>query len=75
MPKITLGITELHEVLGGDYGSEKPFWGPSENESLPPPGRHYRSPVASRFQKLHLNSHLSYPCNASQYSFHIKTPS
>ena len=61
MPKITLGITELHEVFCRDYGSEKPFWGPSENESLPPPGRHYRSPVASRFQKLHLNSHLSYP--------------
>ena len=24
MRKITLGITELHEVLGRDYGSEKP---------------------------------------------------
>ena len=35
--------------------------GPSENESHLPLGRHYRSPVASRFGKLHLNSHLSYP--------------
>ena len=61
MPKITLGITGLHEVLGRDYGSEKPYWGPSENESLLPPGLHYRFPVASRFGKLHLNSHLSYP--------------
>ena len=58
MPKITLGITGLHEVLGRDYMGE---WGPSENESLLPPGLHYRSPVASRFGKLHLNSHLSYP--------------
>ena len=61
MPKITLGITGLLEVLGRDYRSEKPYWGPSENESLLPPGLHYRSPVASRFGKLHLNSHLSYP--------------
>ena len=61
MPKITLEITGLHEVLGRDYGSEKPSWGPSENESLLPPGRNYRSAVASRFGKLHLNSHLSYP--------------
>ena len=60
MPKITLGITGLHEVLGRDYRSEKPYWGPSENESLLPPGRHYRSPLASRFGKLLLNSHLSY---------------
>ena len=55
MPKITLGITGLHEALGRDYRSEKPYWGPSENESLLPPGLHYRSPVASRFGKLHLN--------------------
>ena len=61
MPKITLGITGLHEVLGRDYRSEKPYWGPSENESLLPPRLHYRFPFASRFQKLHLNSHLSYP--------------
>ena len=33
MPKI------LHEVLGRDYRSEKPYWGPSENESLLSPGR------------------------------------
>ena len=43
MPKITLGITGLQEVLGRDYGTQKPYWGPSENESLLPPGRHYRS--------------------------------
>ena len=61
MPKITLGITGLHEVLGGNYGSEKPYWGHSENESLLSPGLHYRSLVASRFGRLHLNSHLSYP--------------
>ena len=40
MPKITLRITGLHEVLGRDYGSEKPHRGPSENETLPPPARH-----------------------------------
>ena len=61
MPKITLGITGLHEVLGRDYGNEKPYWGPSGNESLLPPGLHYRSPVVGRFGKLHLNSHLFYP--------------
>ena len=61
MPKITLGITGFHEVLGRDYRSEKPYWGPSENESLLPPGLHYRSLLASRFGKLHLNSHLSCP--------------
>ena len=31
MPKITLGITELHKVLGWDYGIEEPFSGPFEN--------------------------------------------
>ena len=61
MPKLTLGITGLYEVLGRDNRSEKPYWGPSENESLLPPSLHYRSPLASRFGKLHLNSHLSYP--------------
>ena len=25
MPKITLGITELHKILGWDYGIEEPF--------------------------------------------------
>ena len=28
-PKITLGITGLHEILGRDYGIEEPYWGPS----------------------------------------------
>ena len=60
MPKKTLGITGLYEVLGRDYRSEKPYWGPSENESLLSLGLHCRSPVASRFGELHLNSHLSY---------------
>ena len=31
MPKITLGITGLHEILGRDYGMEEPYWGPSFN--------------------------------------------
>ena len=29
VPKITLGITRLLEILGRDYGIEKPYWGPS----------------------------------------------
>ena len=28
MPKIILQITGLHEILGRDYGTEKPYWGP-----------------------------------------------
>ena len=28
MPKITLGITGLHEILGRDYGIEEPYCGP-----------------------------------------------
>ena len=31
MPKVTLGITGLPEILGRDYGIEKPYWGPSTN--------------------------------------------
>ena len=27
MPRITIGITELHEILGRDYGIEEPYWG------------------------------------------------
>ena len=27
MPKITLGITGLREILGRDYGIEEPYWG------------------------------------------------
>ena len=26
MPKITLGITGLYEILGRDYGIEEPYW-------------------------------------------------
>ena len=29
MPKITLRITELHEILGRDYGTEELYWEPS----------------------------------------------
>ena len=29
MPKITLKVTGLHEILGRDYGFEEPYWGPS----------------------------------------------
>ena len=29
MPKITLGITGLHEILARDYEIEEPYWGPS----------------------------------------------
>ena len=29
MPKITLGITGLDEILGWDYGIEEPYWGSS----------------------------------------------
>ena len=29
MPKITIGITQLHEILGQDYGIEEPYWGTS----------------------------------------------
>ena len=34
MPKIALGITELLEILGRDYGIEEPYWGPSCLSSL-----------------------------------------
>ena len=30
MPKITIGFTGLHEILGRNYGIEGPFWGPSK---------------------------------------------
>ena len=29
IPKITLKITGLHEILGRDYGTEEPYWKPS----------------------------------------------
>ena len=29
MPKITIGITGLHEILGQDYKIEEPYWGSS----------------------------------------------
>ena len=31
MPKITLGIKGLHEILGRDYRIEEPYWGPSSS--------------------------------------------
>ena len=30
VPKITLGITGLPEILGRDYAIEKPYWGPAK---------------------------------------------
>ena len=30
MPKITIGFTGLHEILGRDYGIEELYWGPSK---------------------------------------------
>ena len=29
MPKITLRITGVPEILGRDHGIEEPYWGPS----------------------------------------------
>ena len=29
LPKIILGITGLHEILGRDHVIEEPYWGPS----------------------------------------------
>ena len=34
MPKITLGITGLHKILGRNYGIEEPYWGPSYRYSI-----------------------------------------
>ena len=34
MPKITLGIKGLHEILSRDYGIEEPYWEPSSNYLL-----------------------------------------
>ena len=34
MPKMTLGIRELHEILGRDYGIEESYWGPSKVKKL-----------------------------------------
>ena len=34
MPKITLGITGLHETLGRDYGIWEHYYGPSQMERL-----------------------------------------
>ena len=31
MPKMTLGIMGLDEILGRDYGTEEPYWGPSHH--------------------------------------------
>ena len=35
IPKITLGITGLHEILGRDCGIEEPYWGPSLQIEIP----------------------------------------
>ena len=55
MPKITLGIT----------GVKKPIRDRLRMDSLLSPGLHYGSPVVSRFGKLHLNSHLSWPLSST----------
>ena len=34
MQKMTLGITELREISGRDYGIEGPYWGPSKVKKL-----------------------------------------
>ena len=34
MPKITPGITGLHEILGRIYRIEEPCWRPSKDEHL-----------------------------------------
>ena len=34
MPKITIGIMGLLEILGRDYGIEESYWRPSMNESI-----------------------------------------
>ena len=34
MPKITLGITGLHKILGRDYVIEEPYWGLSYQHSI-----------------------------------------
>ena len=36
MPKTNIGVTELPEILGGDYGIEESYWGPSYR-ALPVP--------------------------------------
>ena len=47
MPKITLGITGLHEILGWDLGIEEPYWEPSwrffgtENIGIKSIDKHY----------------------------------
>ena len=33
-PKLTLGITGLHEILSRDYGIEEPYWRPSHNNFI-----------------------------------------
>jgi len=36
IPKVTLGITGLPELLGQDHGIEKPYWGPSVHNQWVP---------------------------------------
>ena len=45
MPKITLGITGLHEILGRDYGIEEPYWEPSTTFEKKKPTRTLKSDV------------------------------
>ena len=48
MPKITLGITGLHEILVRDYGIEEPYWGPSLQTFL---ARHIELAIIIRKQR------------------------
>ena len=50
LPKTTFGIT----------GVKKPIGDPLRMDSLFSPGLHYRSPVVSRFGKLHKNTELAH---------------
>ena len=45
IPKTTLGITGLQEILGRDYGIEEPYWGPSiSNRQWAPANTTYSVP-------------------------------
>ena len=48
MPKITLGITGLHEILARDYGIEEPYWGLSLQTFL---ASHVESAIIIRKQR------------------------
>ena len=51
MLKISLGIMGLHEILGPDYGIEKPYWGPSEICDLKFPDKRFQHHVIKHKSK------------------------